>query len=632
MASEIEVVSDHHQEKDTGGVTEFQVPTAKEEAILPNDIYTLSAYGDLERLHRLVEQEGCSVSVPDPGGHYALQWSALNNRAAAAQYLIEHGADVNAIDLDSGQSALHWTAVRGAIQVAELLLQNGAQLELGDRNGYRVAHVTAQYGQTALLYHIATKWGADIDACDNDGRSPLHWAAYKGFVDCVRLLLFMDAYRCRQDREGCTPLHWAAIRGNLEACTVLVQAGTLEDLMVTDSTGCTAAQLASDKGHRHVALFLSNARRVLQNRSADNKSVMGRLVKLGLVPFLWVLIGGLLLTFINSVIISSTLYRITPLIGFWAWLGVFCGTGGLFLLYRCSSKDPGYINASAAVSQDSKENQPLVKSELNNPVLAAGQWSQLCSTCKIVRPLRSKHCASCNRCVEQFDHHCPWISNCVGKKNKWDFFAFLCLECSAMFLSGAVTIYRLWTDPTVPKNTVQWISFIGMQHAGALAFFLIDGFVFMGVIMLTGMQATQIARNITSNELANATRYTYLKGPDGRFHNPFDRGCRSNCTDFVVNGYSEDDNIVPQQLRQNGVGMQLMRRSSPSNGSSTTIATNMLPLNGAQPHSEHHHHHHHHQHHEHTLSGNNITHGNSSNFVPLGLGLGLGLAPKSTGS
>ena len=56
--------------------------------------------------------------------------------------------------------------------------------------------------------------------------------------------------------SGCTPLHWAAIKGNLEACTVLVQAGKREDLMVTDNTGFTPAQLASDKNHRQVAFFL----------------------------------------------------------------------------------------------------------------------------------------------------------------------------------------------------------------------------------------------------------------------------------------------------------------------------------------------------------------------------------------
>lgn len=59
--------------------------------------------------------------------------------------------------------------------------------------------------------------------------------------------------------SGCTPLHWAAIRGNLEACTVLVQAGKKEDLMVTDNTGLTPAQLASDKNHRQVAFFLVGA-------------------------------------------------------------------------------------------------------------------------------------------------------------------------------------------------------------------------------------------------------------------------------------------------------------------------------------------------------------------------------------
>ncbi|WRX33073.1 Palmitoyltransferase [Theobroma cacao] len=641
MSSEIEVVEEVQPSKQSGGVlangngngggNNGVVGGVADDESLRNDVYTAAAYGDLEKLHRLVESEGCTVSEPDHLGYYALQWAALNNRTAAAQYIIEHGGDVNAAD-HTGQTALHWSAVRGAIQVAELLLQEDARVDAADIYGYQTTHVAAQYGQTAFLYHIVSKWNADPDVPDNDGRSPLHWAAYKGFADCIRLLLFLDAYRGRQDKEGCTPLHWAAIRGNLEACTVLVQAGKKEDLMVTDNTGLTPAQLASDKNHRQVAFFLGNARRLLEKR-CDGNSRLGRLSKLGLAPILWCIILLLLVTYTQSVIMASNLPKLTAGFGLLAWLGVFLASAGLVLFYRCSSKDPGYIRMNVHDPQNMKDDvrsnfpyrvylEPLLKIEINNPALLAGNWSQLCATCKIVRPLRAKHCSTCDRCVEQFDHHCPWVSNCVGKKNKWDFFLFLVLEVSAMLITGGVTITRILTDPTAPSSFLPWMNHAGTHHIGAISFLIVDFFLFFGVAVLTVVQASQISRNITTNEMANVMRYSYLRGPGGRFRNPYDHGCQKNCSDFLINGYNEDLRATEDSVHSEGIGMvQMSRDSNLQNGDMHTQANGNghIAINVNSNNTNAHHGHIHSSHCSHSNHSKSKT-----ESIPLGLGLGLG--------
>nr|GLL45330.1 protein S-acyltransferase 24-like isoform X1 [Ipomoea trifida] len=558
MASEIEVVEEVEAAAANGG--EASAVAVVEEESLRNDVYTAAAYGNMEKLQRLVESEGCSISEPDGLGYYALQWAALNNRTAAAQYIIEHGGDVNAAD-HTGQTALHWTAVRGAIPVAEILLQAGARVNASDMYGYQATHVAAQYGHTDFLYCIVTKWNADPDVPDKDGRSPLHWAAYKAFADCIRLLLFLDAYPGRQDKEGCTPLHWAAIRGNLEACTVLVQAGKKEGLMVKDHTGLTPAQLASDKNHRQVAFFLGNARQ-LYDKGCDGNSLLGKFSKLGLAPTLWCIIILLLVTYIHAVILAPNLPKLTAASAFFAWLGVFIATSALVLFYMCSSKDPGYISMSLRDLQNIKDDEPLLKNDVYHPALLAGNWSQLCSTCKIVRPLRAKHCSTCDRCVEQFDHHCPWVSNCIGKRNKWEFFLFLVLDVLAMLITGGVAFTRVLTDPMAPSSFVAWLNYTGTQHIGAITFIIADVFLFSGVSALTVVQASQISRNITTNEVANAPRYSYLKDQNDQFRNPYDHGLKKNFSDFLINGYSPDVVYTAASAQPEGIGMMHITMSS----------------------------------------------------------------------
>ncbi|KAF9450518.1 zf-DHHC-domain-containing protein [Macrolepiota fuliginosa MF-IS2] len=61
-----------------------------------------------------------------------------------------------------------------------------------------------------------------------------------------------------------------------------------------------------------------------------------------------------------------------------------------------------------------------------------------CHQDRIVRPYRAHHCRSCGTCVLKFDHHCPWIGQCVGARNHKFFLNF----CQA----GAIlTLYILGT-------------------------------------------------------------------------------------------------------------------------------------------------------------------------------------------
>ncbi|KAL4508308.1 hypothetical protein ABPG72_003612 [Tetrahymena utriculariae] len=53
-----------------------------------------------------------------------------------------------------------------------------------------------------------------------------------------------------------------------------------------------------------------------------------------------------------------------------------------------------------------------------------GKGMLWCVACKCYAQEQSKHCSQCNRCTEIFDHHCAWLNNCIGRRNKNYFFKF----------------------------------------------------------------------------------------------------------------------------------------------------------------------------------------------------------------
>jgi len=62
-----------------------------------------------------------------------------------------------------------------------------------------------------------------------------------------------------------------------------------------------------------------------------------------------------------------------------------------------------------------------------------------CAVCAIVQPRGSLHCEFCHVCVAGWDHHCPWMSKCIGQNNLQEFYSFLCVSLTSLGYMIVVT-------------------------------------------------------------------------------------------------------------------------------------------------------------------------------------------------
>lgn len=69
---------------------------------------------------------------------------------------------------------------------------------------------------------------------------------------------------------------------------------------------------------------------------------------------------------------------------------------------------------------------PSIPLRENNPIKVVTEKNQfrVCQICGAESKRKTYHCRSCDVCIDGYDHHCPWISKCVGKGNLYFFYLF----------------------------------------------------------------------------------------------------------------------------------------------------------------------------------------------------------------
>lgn len=344
-----------------------------------------------------------------------------------------------------------------------------------------------------MNHALATEWlirkGADIFVTDVEKCLPIHWAAIKGNGKVVSTLIRKGGVKQLKLRDctGMTPEELA-----------LDKASKTEDARIRRQFNAVASYLRSSVGFWGWKNFFGIA------DVLNNVHFGWFFTALALV----ILPAGLYQYSMHVMLLSS--HRTTMTMFFLVSFFSQC-----FFWYKASFSDPGFIASSTDAKLSSSSIAPstrigkvslrcramchssksradsgravpairyftrLREPDRGNDIEAGGQardaeeegktldqlrcdyetaimsgdsQANVCITCEIVRPLRSKHCPICQHCVGKFDHHCPWVNNCVGEGNYVYFIGFLVLTiCTALSFNTLTTTYL--SAVTIPEDS-----------------------------------------------------------------------------------------------------------------------------------------------------------------------------------
>lgn len=181
--------------------------------------------------------------------------SELSNRSTVVE-LLAKGAQVNISNKVSGETALHLAARYRRTDRASELLKGGADVNARDSNGRTPMHASIAADTQGVFELLANHRSTDINAQSNDGTTPLILAVRVGTNYFVDKLLTYECDINKSDAEGKTAVHWAAATNNVNAIKKLLDNGANRDCQ--DMEEQTPLFLAAREGARGAVEILLN--------------------------------------------------------------------------------------------------------------------------------------------------------------------------------------------------------------------------------------------------------------------------------------------------------------------------------------------------------------------------------------
>ena len=442
---------------------------------------------------------------------------------------------VNIPDEDSNTPLLYAT-FKGNYEKVDCLIKNGAKVEMRNFMGLSVMHMAAEGDKPNMLIYFKEKYGFSVNDRDFPGNTPLHWACHMAAENSINFLLsWIDDINIL-DRKGQTPLHLGIYFLRPKLIKKLLRKGA--DVNLKDFSGRSVMDILNDpklkvQNFKHVLRVIHNNEQFKlcvypnENKEKDDKNnykelfsgfsnndlkeklvdksennlkdeessksyltyqkIFNSVMFICLHLFFEILLYLFLLPKINI-----HLYYIL------FWILIISLFASFFIINK---SDPGFLEA-----QDNLTWLQMVENKV--------YINEYCPYCRVKKTSTVKHCHVCKKCIRGFDHHCNWIDNCVGEKNKIIFLFFVSVTLLNLMFNFYLGITALKVNDTriniYRKNNyhiiiekmlnLRWIFNYRISDLIAIMVIIVSSFFFIPVSYVLWMQ---IRNYIHPNQSSN---------------------------------------------------------------------------------------------------------------------------------
>ncbi|XP_072814762.1 ankyrin repeat domain-containing protein 55 isoform X3 [Vicugna pacos] len=251
-------------------------------------VYQAASNGDVNALTAVIREDPSILECCDSEGCTPLMHAVSGRQVDTVKLLLKMGANINMQDA-YGRTSLCLATYLGWLEGCVSLLRNGAKHNIPDKNGRLPLHAaTAEPDvssedwtsnikepaglvsseasllglQTAtvslplhvvflLLLTVLVQQSdlSEINHQDNEGMTPLHWAAFHNRPLHTQMLLKKGADPTLVDKDFKTALHWAVQSGNRILCSIILSHHQGPSIInCDDESGKTCVHIAAAAG------------------------------------------------------------------------------------------------------------------------------------------------------------------------------------------------------------------------------------------------------------------------------------------------------------------------------------------------------------------------------------------------